>query len=139
MFELPLEPVAAAGRPRYRQASTAPAAHLAELGKLAKHIDIADPVKALNEVQTEASHTQLDMLHADIPTGRDPHLVREWWDGLSPQEQKTLMLAEPVALASLNGVPDGVKQELRGTDGKLDRVKLVRRQRSPLQDRVLSR
>ncbi|WP_269856985.1 amidase domain-containing protein [Streptomyces sp. RPT161] len=108
-----------------RQATQADEKASAELDKLATDIDVADPVKALNEVQNEASHTQLDMLQADIPTGKDPHLVREWWDGLSPQEHKTLMLAEPVALANLNGIPDSVKQELRGTDGKLDRVKLV--------------
>lgn len=79
-----------------------------------------------NEILVEASHLEFDILRADIPIGKDPHLVRTWWDGLTPQQQKDLMRADPVTLADLKGLPPEVGRELRGPDGKIDRVEMVR-------------
>lgn len=96
-----------------------------EFSKLAAATDVTDPAKALNEFQTHASHTQMDILAATIPEGESPDTVRRWWGGLSTQQREDLMLAQPVAIAQLDGIPEDAKQELRGTDGKFDRVKMV--------------
>ncbi|MFE5735699.1 amidase domain-containing protein [Streptomyces celluloflavus] len=51
--------------------------------------------------------------------------MRAWWNGLSQEQQHVLMRAEPVELAGLDGIPENVKREMRGTDRKFDRVKMV--------------
>jgi hypothetical protein len=96
----------------------------AEFAKLAGQTGLTDPGKALNDLQTHASHVQMQMLANDIPVGEDPTTVRQWWNGLTERQRKDMMLAQPVALANLDGIPAGVRQELRG-NGKYDRVKLV--------------
>lgn len=97
-----------------REASQADGKASAELDKLATTINVADTSQAHNEILVEASHIEFDMLRADIPVGRDPHLQRAWWDGLTPQQQKDLMRADPVTLADLKGLPPEVGRELRG-------------------------
>ncbi|MDH6541054.1 amidase domain-containing protein [Streptomyces sp. SPB4] len=109
-----------------REASQADAKASAELDRLAKTTDVADTSRAHNEILVEASHLEFDILRADIPIGKDPRLVRTWWDGLTPQQQKDLMRADPVTLADLKGLPPEVGRELRGPDGKIDRVEMVR-------------
>ncbi|WP_406514314.1 amidase domain-containing protein [Streptomyces sp. NBC_00161] len=109
-----------------REASQADAKASAELDKLAKTINVSDTSQAHNEILVEASHVEFDILRADIPVGKDPHLVRTWWDGLTPQQQKDLMRADPVTLADLKGLPPEVGREMRGPDGKVDRVEMVR-------------
>ncbi|MEU9131989.1 amidase domain-containing protein [Kitasatospora sp. NPDC048540] len=109
-----------------REATQADALASAELRKLAGATCETDPGKALDVLQGEASDTQLNMLAGDIPDGKDPALVARWWDSLTPEERKQLELAEPVKLANLNGLPDSVKEDLRGgPDRKWDRVKMV--------------
>ncbi|MFG2552355.1 amidase domain-containing protein [Streptomyces sp. NPDC048581] len=66
----------------------------------------------------------MQMLAADVPTDEDPTTVRQWWNGLTAQQRKDMMLAQPVAIANLDGIPADVRRELRG-NGKYDRVKLV--------------
>ncbi|MEU6894836.1 amidase domain-containing protein [Streptomyces sp. NPDC046557] len=109
-----------------REASQADAKASAELDKLAKTINVANPSQAHNEILVEASHVEFEMLRADIPVGKDPHLVRAWWDSLTPEQQKALMRADPVTVADLKGLPPEVGRELRGPDGKIDRVEMVR-------------
>lgn len=109
-----------------REASQADAKASAELDVLAKTINVADPSRAHNEILVEASHIEFEMLRADIPAGKDPHLVRTWWDGLTPDQRKALMRSDPVTLADLQGLPPEVGRELRGPDGKIDRVEMVR-------------
>ncbi|MEU4732070.1 amidase domain-containing protein [Streptomyces sp. NPDC023588] len=109
-----------------REAAQADSKASAELDKLATTINVANPSQAHNEILVEASHVEFEMLRADIPVGKDPQLVRAWWDGLTPQQQKDLMRADPVTLADLNGLPPEVGRELRGPDGKIDRVEMVR-------------
>ncbi|MFF8868221.1 amidase domain-containing protein [Streptomyces sp. NPDC015139] len=106
------------------QVTTADKLAAAEFTKLAGQTGLTDPDKALNELQTHASHVQMQMLAADVPVGQDATTVRQWWDGLSAQQRKDMMLAEPVLIANLEGVPADVRQDLRG-NGKYDRVKLV--------------
>lgn len=96
-----------------------------ELAELADATGITDPAKALNGLQTHASHVQMSMLAANIPVGESPETVRRWWQGLSTEQRKDMMLAQPVAIAELDGIPAEVKHELRGADGKFDRVKMV--------------
>ncbi|MER6776545.1 MULTISPECIES: hypothetical protein [unclassified Streptomyces] len=109
-----------------REASQADAKASAELDKPATTINVADTSQAHNELLVEASHIEFEMLRADVPVGKDPHLQRAWWDGLTPQQQKGLMLADPVSLADLKGLPPEAGRELRGPDGKIDRVEMVR-------------
>lgn len=106
------------------QVSTADRLAESEFVELAGQTGLTDPDKALNEFQTRASHTQMQMLAADIPVDEDPETVRKWWEGLTPQQRKDMALAEPVLIANLDGVPEDVRTDLRG-NGKYDRVKLV--------------
>ncbi|MFE3882786.1 amidase domain-containing protein [Streptomyces lydicus] len=108
-----------------RQATEADEKTSAELYRLAGMTGIGDPDKALKE-QNRASHVEMDMLAADIPKANtDPSAVRAWWNGLSEKQQYDMMRAEPVKLAHLDGIPESAKREMRGTDGKFDRVKMV--------------
>ncbi|MGW7245987.1 amidase domain-containing protein [Streptomyces decoyicus] len=108
-----------------RQATEADEKTAAELYRLAGTVGISDPDKALKE-QNRASHVEMDMLAADIPKANtDPAAVRAWWNGLSEKQQYDMMRAEPVKLAHLDGIPESAKREMRGTDGKFDRVKMV--------------
>lgn len=108
-----------------RQATEADEKTSAELYRLAGMTGIADPDKALKE-ENRASHVEMDMLAADIPKANtDPGAVRAWWNGLSEKQQYDMMRAEPVKLAHLDGIPESTKREMRGTDGKFDRVKMV--------------
>ncbi|RPF29864.1 putative amidase-like protein [Streptomyces sp. Ag109_G2-6] len=109
-----------------REASQADSKASAELEKLAGTINVSDTSRAHNEILVEASHIEFDILRANIPVGKDPHLVRAWWDGLTPRQRQDLMRADPVTLADLNGLPPEVGHELRGPDGKIDRVEMVR-------------
>ncbi|TQF02307.1 hypothetical protein E6W39_08490 [Kitasatospora acidiphila] len=68
---------------------------------------------------------ELSAYAGDIPDGSDPNLVAEWWAGLNPQQQQQFMNADPVKIAGLPGIPDTVKGELQGTDGKYDRVAFI--------------
>ncbi|MQY11969.1 hypothetical protein SRB5_20970 [Streptomyces sp. RB5] len=95
-----------------------------ELAKLRDAVSIVNPDDAL-ALQEEASHVEMSELAATIPTGADPVTVRAWWNSLSAKDRHDLMLAEPVALVNLEGIPEDVKQEMRGEDGKFDRTKTV--------------
>jgi hypothetical protein len=106
------------------QVTTADKLAAAEFAELAHQTGLTDPDKALNELQTHASHVEMQMLAADVPVGQDPTTVRQWWDGLTAQQRKDMMLAEPVLIANLDGIPPDVQRDLRG-NGKYDRVKLV--------------
>lgn len=106
-----------------RQATDADNKAWPELDRLTAAVNITEPYKAL-QLQNDASQTEADLLASDIPDGRNPALVKEWWNGLTDKQRYDLMRAEPVALANLDGIPDSVKQELYG-DGKYNRVKLV--------------
>ncbi|WP_035841001.1 amidase domain-containing protein [Kitasatospora azatica] len=109
----------------WRQADQADTRVAAELDKLAADTGVTDLGQALDVIQGEASNVELAAYAGDIPDGSDPKLVAEWWNGLNPDEQQQFMRSEPVAIANLNGIPDSVKAELRGTDGKYDRVAFV--------------
>lgn len=107
-----------------KQATDADEKARGELAKLRTGVSVVDPEEAL-KLQEQASHTEMDALAGTVPTSADPETVRIWWNGLDKKQQHELMLAEPVALSRLNGVPESVKRELRGTDGKFDRTKMV--------------
>lgn len=107
-----------------RQATDADNAARAELAKLRAAVGVTDPGKALT-LQGEASHIEMNAFAGMIPAGQDPATVALWWSGLTSQEQHDLMLAEPVQLTKLDGIPESAKAEMRGTDGKFDRTKMV--------------
>lgn len=96
-----------------------------QLARLRDSTSITDSGKALDEFQAVASQAEITMLHFALPHGQDPTIVAAWWNSLSDAQRRELELAVPVELADLNGVPDDVKQRLRGP-GPLDRVEMVR-------------
>ncbi|MET8540385.1 amidase domain-containing protein [Kitasatospora sp. NPDC004799] len=109
-----------------REAAQADRLASAQLRKLAGATCETDPRKALDQLQREASQTELSMYTGDIPSGQDPRLVADWWKGLTDNQRKQLMLSDPVTLANLPGIPDDVKVGLRGgPNAKYDRVKTV--------------
>ncbi|MFD7297891.1 amidase domain-containing protein [Streptomyces sp. NPDC059897] len=108
-----------------QQVTTADELAATEFAGLAGRTGVTDPDKALDGVQTHASHIQMRMLAADIPVGEDPATARRWWNGLTPEQRKDMMLAQPTAVAGLDGIPADVQRELRGRDGKFDRVKMI--------------
>ncbi|MFH8411198.1 amidase domain-containing protein [Streptomyces sp. NPDC018019] len=96
----------------------------AKFAMLTDKVNVADPDEAL-KVQNKASQAEMEILGAEIPRDAGPMTQRMWWNGLSDKQRHELMLADPVALSKLEGLPESVKQEMRGTDGKFDRVKMV--------------
>ncbi|MEU7261452.1 amidase domain-containing protein [Streptomyces rimosus] len=96
----------------------------AKFAMLTDKVNVADPDEAL-KVQNKASQAEMEILGAEIPRDAGPMTQRMWWNGLSEKQRHDLMLADPVALSKLEGLPESVKQEMRGADGKFDRVKMV--------------
>ncbi|MGH3710979.1 MAG: amidase domain-containing protein [Pseudonocardiaceae bacterium] len=108
-----------------REASQADQKAAAALNHIQDSVGMTDPAKAINEVQVQASHDQMDILRADIPVGQDSQMVKNWWASLTAQQQQQLELAVPTVLAGLDGIPEDVKNTLRGDGSKYDRIKLV--------------
>lgn len=107
-----------------REATQADMKAAAALRRIQDSVGVTDPLKAVNEVQVAASHDEMAILAGDIPVGQGPLTVESWWNSLTPQQQQQKLLAEPIVIAGLDGIPDAVKKGLRG-DGKYDRMKLV--------------
>lgn len=107
-----------------REATQADQKAAGELKRIQGAVGLNDPIKAVQQDQQMASHTQMAILAADIPTGKDPLTVGSWWKSLTPQQQQQLLMAEPTVIAGLDGIPADVRNSLHG-DGKYDRVKLV--------------
>ncbi|HSV65368.1 MAG TPA: amidase domain-containing protein [Mycobacteriales bacterium] len=97
----------------------------AELDRLRDAISNTDLSKALDQIQQSASENQLALLRESLPIGADAATVRIWWSSLTPAEQAAYERALPVDLYDLDGVPDDVKQRMRGTDG-YDRIEMLR-------------
>jgi hypothetical protein len=97
----------------------------AELQKLTDAVHNTDMDKARNDIQSEASQNELQMIRDTLPTGKDPATVAAWWNSLTQKQREDLEKAVPVDLYDLNGIPQDVKNQLRGNDG-YDRVELVR-------------
>ncbi|MFF7634138.1 amidase domain-containing protein [Kitasatospora sp. NPDC008050] len=109
-----------------REATQADCSAAAELRRLGAATGETRPDIALNSLQGGASQVELAMYTGGIPDGKDPRLVAAWWRGLDSTRQRQLELSDPVTLANLPGIPEDVRQELRGGPGaKYDRVKLV--------------
>ncbi|MGH3620554.1 MAG: amidase domain-containing protein [Sciscionella sp.] len=107
-----------------REATQADQKTAAALRKVGEAVGVTDPEKAVQVDQVAASHTQMAMLAGDIPTKADPATVSAWWKSLTAQQRYQLQLAEPTVIASLDGIPQDVKDTLRG-NGKYDRMKFV--------------
>ncbi|GAA4534120.1 amidase domain-containing protein [Amycolatopsis samaneae] len=88
----------------------------AELNKLGAKVDRTSLDDAFADQET-ASQDQLAMFKETLPTGQSPELVRKWWDSLTDRQREEYERAVPVELYDLNGIPEDVKAELRGTDG----------------------
>ncbi|OKI01218.1 hypothetical protein A6A06_20625 [Streptomyces sp. CB02923] len=107
-----------------KQAGEADNTAAAKFAMLTAKVNVADPDEAL-KVQNKASQAEMEILGAEIPSDAGAMTQRMWWNGLSGKQRHDLMLADPVALSKLDGLPESAKQEMRGADGKFDRVKMV--------------
>jgi hypothetical protein len=63
----------------------------------------------------DASRLEVDLIAGVVPHG-DRDQVAAWWASLSDDDRRTLKLAVPASLEQLDGIPDDVKKELKGTD-----------------------
>ncbi|GAA5088392.1 amidase domain-containing protein [Nocardia iowensis] len=89
-------------------------------------VDPDDVTKAQAQAhQSTAVHKALEALRNTLPDGLSPMQVREWWQSLTPQQQKDLMRAVPVELAKLDGIPEDVKKSLRDDGRGYDPVNAV--------------
>lgn len=96
-----------------------------QLRRLRDGVNLTDASVALDELQGSASRAQVEMIHFSLPHGQSPEAVAAWWASLSEGQRRKLELAVPVELADLHGIPNEVKDRLRGP-GPLDRVEFVR-------------
>ncbi|TCO52626.1 amidase domain-containing protein [Actinocrispum wychmicini] len=97
----------------------------AELDRLTGTVGQTDLGKAMNEDGAAASQTEVKLMADALPKGQDPAAVAAWWNGLTPLQQDEFARAVPVQLYDLNGIPQNVKDQLKGDYG-YDRVELVR-------------
>ncbi|WP_280268663.1 amidase domain-containing protein [Nocardia wallacei] len=67
--------------------------------------------------QTAAVQDALDAIRETLPRGQSPEVVAQWWNSLPIDRREDLMRAVPVELHELNGIPDGVKKDLEGSNG----------------------
>ncbi|MDH6145880.1 MULTISPECIES: amidase domain-containing protein [Kitasatospora] len=111
----------------FREADQADHRVAAELDQLAGDTGVVtkDQSQELDVIQAGASQVELASYAGDIPDGKNPQLVAAWWAGLSPTEQQQFMNAAPLTIVNLPGIPDDVKNQMRGTDGKYDRMAFV--------------
>ena len=95
-----------------------------ELRKLAAAVNVTDVDQAENQVQGAASQDQLAILADMIPANATPEQVSAWWNSLTPQQRTELENAVPLQIYSLEGIPQDVKDQLRGS-GDINRMTLV--------------
>ncbi|HWE88595.1 MAG TPA: amidase domain-containing protein [Pseudonocardiaceae bacterium] len=95
-----------------------------ELRSLAGAVTATDPQQVENQVQGTASQDELAVLADTIPANAAPDQVSAWWRSLTPQQQTELENATPVQIYNLAGIPQNVKDQLRGS-GDINRMALV--------------
>ncbi|MFC6011798.1 amidase domain-containing protein [Nocardia lasii] len=86
------------------------------LRKLSISVNSSSLDEAIKQ-QSAAVSDALDAIRETLPQEQPPDVVKAWWDGLAVDRRKQLMLAVPVELHSLNGLPDSVKKDLEGSNG----------------------
>lgn len=107
------------------------------LRKLAISVDSSSLEEAIKQ-QSAAVTDALDAIRETLPQGQSPDVVAQWWNSLSVERRQDLMLAVPVELHSLGGIPDSVKKELEGSNG-YNAVKAVEFARTHANERHLDR
>lgn len=86
------------------------------LRKLSINVDTVSLEEATAQ-QSAAVADALDAIRETLPQGQPPDVVEAWWNSLSVDRREQLMLAVPVELHGLAGIPDSVKKELEGSNG----------------------
>ncbi|MEV0333296.1 amidase domain-containing protein [Nocardia sp. NPDC050717] len=86
------------------------------LRKLAISVDSSSLDEAIKQ-QSAAVTDALDAIRETLPAGQSPDVVAQWWNSLSVERRQDLMLAVPVELHNLDGIPESVKTELEGSNG----------------------
>jgi Putative amidase domain len=90
------------------------------LDRLSQKTNVTSVEEAEDGDLGDASKTEVAMIAGTVPSGsRDQ--VAAWWASLSDADRQTLKLCAPWALENLDGIPDDVKKELKGSD-KYDRT-----------------
>ncbi|GLY92793.1 amidase domain-containing protein [Actinoplanes sp. NBRC 103695] len=96
-----------------------------QLDKLADAVTNEDRDAAIDDVQGEASASQVDLMVEALPVGQDPATVAAWWNSLSEEDRSAFEKAVPVELYDLQGLPEDVKRRLEG-DGGYNRIESIR-------------
>jgi hypothetical protein len=95
-----------------------------ELRNLAAAVNATNPQQVENQIQGTASQDELAILADTIPANATPDQISAWWSSLTPQQQTELEKATPLQIYSLNGIPQSVKDQLRGS-GDINNMTLV--------------
>jgi hypothetical protein len=86
------------------------------LDRLAGRTGVTSVDEAENGDLGFASKAEVDLLAGTVPTGNRDQIAA-WWASLSDEDRRLLKLAVPWQLENLDGIPDEVKKELKGSDG----------------------
>lgn len=95
-----------------------------ELRGLAGDVSQTDPSVVENQIQVTASQDELAILADAIPVNASPAEVAAWWRSLTARQQTELENATPLRIYDLNGIPQNVKDQLRGS-GDINKMMLV--------------
>ncbi|RRD46340.1 amidase domain-containing protein [Tessaracoccus sp. OH4464_COT-324] len=96
------------------------------LGELEQHaldvdkdgdVDEDDVNTMRDEVLDGTAQATLDLMRQSMPTDASAEEQREWWEGLTDEQRQQFMLALPLEVYGMEGVPEEVKRELEGDDG----------------------
>lgn len=90
------------------------AAEIGELLEKAAQVDAdtAGRLQTIMESVAGGRPSTADALLAGVPdAGTDPQTVRQWWDGLTPQEREFLIRQRPDVIGWLDGVPAADRDE----------------------------
>lgn len=95
-----------------------------ELHNLAAAVTATNAQQVENQIQGAASQDELAILADTIPANATPDQVSAWWNSLSSQQQTELEKATPLQIYNLSGIPQSIKDQLRGS-GDINNMTLV--------------
>jgi hypothetical protein len=96
-------------------ASRADRAAHEELDTLSRHTDLTDPDRVKDGDLSDTSRIEVDLIAGTVPHG-DRTVVAAWWASLSDTDRQTLLQVAPWALENLDGIPEDVRNGIRGTN-----------------------
>ncbi|MDP7722180.1 amidase domain-containing protein [Mycobacterium sp. TY814] len=96
-------------------------------------------VQQTQSAQSSAVRNAVEEMRDQLPDGLSPEEVGKWWAALTPQQQHQLMLAAPVELHDLPGVPAEVKAQLTNSGNGYNSIEALRWARANANNEGLNR